>query len=399
MCHRLPVSRFRASMGAPSIRDVVSRAAALERSGKKVIHLEIGRPDYDSPASAKEAVKRALDAGQVHYTDTAGTIELRRAVAEAVARDRGIEADPESVVITLGAAEALVSTFMALLEPGDEVVVPAPFFPSYAPQVAMAGGVLREARCRFENGFRLSLPDLEAAVTERTRIILINTPGNPAGTVLSRSELEGIAELAKRRGLLVVSDECYEKFVYDGAEHLSIASLPGMVERTVIISAASKTFSMTGWRVGWLVAPPELRPYVLKAHQLMTSCAASFAQAGVAEALTSADGDVRRMIAGYDERRRFFADALGGLDGFEVHVPKGAFYVFPRVSKLARRMGMTTAELAAWLLDEAGVASVPGDAFYAEPCGESFLRLAYCRPLAELREAVERIRAAIAKRR
>jgi aspartate aminotransferase/aminotransferase len=232
---------------------------------------------------------------------------------------------------------------------------------------------------------------VEEAVTSKTRVILINTPNNPTGAVASREDLEAIGALARERDLLVVSDECYEKFLYEGS-HVSIASLPGMRQRSIVIGAASKTFSMTGWRVGWLILPPEVKPYVAKCHQHLTTCAASFAQAGVTEALKNADGDVARMIEGYRERRDFFVAQLRGVPGLELHMPQGAFYVFPRVSCLTERFGVNEAELAAWLLDEAGVATVPGGVFHS---GGDFLRMAYCRPLEELTEAAARMKEAL----
>ncbi|MDR1732336.1 MAG: pyridoxal phosphate-dependent aminotransferase [Synergistaceae bacterium] len=395
MNYRLPVARMEAAMRGGGIREIMNRAGALERAGKKIVHLEVGRPDYDSPACAKEAVKKALDAGLVHYTDTAGIASLRRALSKALKRDQSLDIDPDrEILVTVGACEALAVTFFTFLEPGDEVIVPTPFFPAYADQIALAEGVLREVPCRFENEFRLAASDIEKAITPKTRLLLINTPNNPTGAVLRKNDLEEIAELARKHDLLVVSDECYEKFLYEG-EHVSILSLPEMRERTILISAASKTFSMTGWRVGWIVLPPEVRPYAAKNHQNLTSCATAFAQAGVAEALENAGEDVKRMIEGYRERRDALIGRLRGIDGFETHMPGGAFYAFPRVEKLLTRFRMTTAELAGWLLEEAGVATVPGEAFHAEG---AFLRMAYCRPLEEIHEAMDRVENAVRAR-
>ncbi|MDR2179662.1 MAG: pyridoxal phosphate-dependent aminotransferase [Synergistaceae bacterium] len=389
--YRLPNSRMKDALGGPGIREILTRAEALERQGRKIIHLEIGRPDYDSPACGKEAAMEALRRGNVHYTETAGTPELRQAIADA-ARNSGIDADADrQIVVTAGAIEALATVFLTILEPGDEVIVPTPFFPAYSVQIAMAGGVLRQVPCRFENGFRPDPADIEAAITPKTRMILINTPNNPSGAVLGREELEGIAALAHKHGLLIVSDECYEKFSYE-RPHVSIASLPGMSERALVVNAASKTFSMTGWRVGWLILPGAIKPYAAKCHQHLTTCVTSFAQAGVARALRDGEDDVRRMIAGYRERRDFLVSRLRNIRGFEVAMPQGAFYVFPRVSQLTRRLGLSVTALAGRLLEEAGVALVPGDAFHAQ--GE-FLRLAYCRPLEELAEAADRIENAL----
>ncbi|GHT01513.1 aminotransferase [Synergistales bacterium] len=392
--YRLPASRMKDAMKGGGIREILNKAGALERSGRKIIHLEIGRPDYDSPLCAKEAAKKALDSGLVHYTDTAGTLELRRAVAGSLGRDTGMDIDPDTeIIITTGAVEALAATFFTFLEPGDEVIAPTPFFAAYADQIAIAGGLLREVPCRFENGFRLDPKDIEAAITKKTRLLLVNSPNNPTGAVMNCHELSDIAAIAIKHDILVVSDECYEKFMYD-ASHISIASLPGMRERTITISSASKTFSMTGWRVGWIFAPREMKPYLAKAHQNLTSCAASFAQAGVAEAFKNADDDVKHMIDGYRIRRDAILDRLSQIEGFEVKKPEGAFYVFPRVEKLASRVHLSAPELAARLLDEAGVATVPGEAFHARG---SFLRMAYCRPIDEIHEAMDKIEAAVKK--
>ena len=401
--YKLPNSRMKDALAGVGIREIVSKAEAMERCGgykklpaygfsNKVIHLEIGRPDYDSPACAKKTAVEALERGAVHYTDMSGTPELRHAIADSFQRDFGMEVDANGeVVVTVGAIEALATTLFTILEPGDEVIVPSPFFPAYSVQIALAGGVLKEAPCRFEDGFHIDLTAIESAVTERTRMILLNTPNNPTGATARREELEVIAYLAHKHDLLVVSDECYEKFLYEG-RHISIASLPGMRERVIIIGAASKTFSMTGWRVGWLILPPEIQPYAAKCHQNLTTCAVSFAQAGVAEALKNAHSDVTRMIDGYRERRDFFVERLKGVPGMEVYLPEGAFYVFPRVSGLTERFAVTTVELAAWLLEEAGVATVPGDVFHAPG---DFLRMAYCRSSEELAEAAYRMKAAI----
>lgn len=395
MTEGMPIgSRMAGALSVGGIREIMARAEALERSGRHVIHLEIGRPDYDSPPCAKRAAARALEEGRVHYTENAGIPELRRAIAEDRNRRYGTGVTGDDIVVTAGATEALATAFLTLLDPGDEVIVPTPFFPAYSLQAALAGGVVRELPCRFEEGFRPSAAALEAAVTPRTRLLLLNSPNNPSGTVLNRSELEAVADVARRHDLWVLSDECYERFLYEG-EPLTVSALPDMARRTVVVSAASKTFSMTGWRVGWLVLPPEVRPYMNKCHQHLTSCAASFAQFGVAEALRSAEEDVRRMIEGYRDRRDVFVDGLGRVEGVDLHVPQGAFYVLLHVGRLTKAWGLAAAELAGWLLEEAGVASVPGEPFRAPG---DFLRMAFCRPADELREAARRIERAVRSR-
>ena len=371
------------------IREILGRADELEAQGRDIIHMEIGRPDFDSPLCAKEAAISALKSGDVHYTDMAGTLELRSAVAEKYAREYGISVDPnKNIVITSGAIEALAASFLTILEQGDEVIVPAPYFPAYADEIAIAGGVIREVPTKMENGFRITAGDLRAAVTPKSKILLINSPNNPSGAVLTRGDLEEIAELAKEKDLWVISDECYEKFLYDG-EHIPIASLPGMKERTITISAASKTWSMTGWRVGWLICPEDMKPYANKCHQNLTTCATAFAQAGVANALRNADADVKTMIDEYRRRRDMVMKWLGDIRGFEHSVPAGAFYAFPKIASL----GMDGFKFCSWLLEEAGVSTVPGEVFGAP----GHIRIAYCRSYEYIEEGLRRIREAVEK--
>ena len=382
----LPVKRMKDLSYGGGIRDILARADELASQGKKIIHLEIGRPDFDSPISAKHAAIRALENADVHYTDMAGTPELRNEIAKKFRRDTGMDVDADKeVIVTVGACEAMMTAFTALLNEGDEVIIPAPYFPVYEDQILMCGGVIKRIPCRIENGFRPQPEDIEKAITPKTRIIVINSPNNPTGATSTRAELEGIARIAQQHDLLVLSDECYEMFAYDAkTPHISIASLPGMKERTLTLSAASKTFSMTGWRVGWLVFPAAMRPYIIKTHQALTTCANSFAQAGVAEALRSCWPDVEVMVAEYKRRRDIMVGALSGIDGFDVPTPNGAFYVFPSIKQL----GIPSFEFCARLLEEAGVAAVPGQPFGVE---DGFLRLTYCRPENEIAEAMTRI--------
>jgi len=250
-----PASRMRTIPLEGGIREILARATELEKAGRSIIHMEIGRPDFASPDCAVRAAQAALEARDVHYTDMAGTEELRCAIADKLRRENGLDADPaREIVVTAGAIEALMMTFLTVLEPGEEVLVPAPFFPAYADQISLAGGVLVPVPCRLEKDFRLQVEDVAAALSPKSRILLLNTPNNPSGAILHRSDLEALATLAAERNLLVIADECYEKFLYDGT-HVSMASLPGMRERTVTINAASKAFSMTGWRVGYAHLP------------------------------------------------------------------------------------------------------------------------------------------------
>lgn len=384
-----PNSRMSSIKMSGGIREILRRAEQLEADGKSIIHMELGRPDFDSPECAKEAAVAALRGGQVHYTDMAGTAELRWALAEKYRAENGMSVDGDkNFIITAGANEALAATFLTLLEPGDEVIVPTPYFSAYADQIAIAGGVIREVPTTIDNGFRLQVADLERAISAKTKVILLNTPNNPSGAVLTRKDLEAIAEVAIRNDIWVISDECYEKFLYEG-EHVSIASLPGMKERTVTVSAASKTWSMTGWRIGWVLSPEAMTPYVNKCHQNLTTCANSFAQAGVVEAIKSADGDVRTMVAEYKRRRDMVMSWLGKIDKFEAITPNGAFYAFPKIEKL----GMGGLDFCTWLLEESGVSTVPGEAFGSP----GYIRIAYCRSYDYIDEGMRRIAEAVAK--
>ncbi|MDR3331232.1 MAG: pyridoxal phosphate-dependent aminotransferase [Synergistaceae bacterium] len=386
MDYRLPNANMMKIAFGGGIREILAQADEMQRAGRDIIHMEIGRPDFDSPESAKKAAARALESGDVHYTDMAGTPELRRELAAKFKRDSGLSLDPDrEIIVTAGAVEALMTLFLTILNPGDEVIVPSPYFPAYNDQIRIAGGILRAVPAKPKDAFRPQPEDIERAITPRTRAILINSPNNPTGATSTRAELEGIALTAKKHDLLVISDECYEKFAYDSdTPHISIASLPGMRERTFVISAASKTFSMTGWRVGWLVIPPETKPFIMKCHQGVATCSNSFAQAGVAEALRSAWPDVDRMIAEYRRRRDIMVKMLSEIDGIDTPTPGGAFYVFPNIEGL----GLPSFDFCARLLEETGVATVPGQPFGAE---DGYIRMTYCRPEGEIKEALSRM--------
>ncbi len=392
MDYRLPSEKMNRIGYGGGIREILARADELARAGRSIVHMEIGRPDFDSPQAAKRAAIRALEAGDVHYTDMSGTPELRGEIAAKFKRDAGMDVDPDrEVVVTAGAVEALMTVFLTMLDPGDEVIVPSPYFPVYDDQIKMSGGTLVPVPCRIENGFRPQPQDVERAITPKTRMIMINSPNNPTGATSTRAELEGIAALAEKHDLLVLSDECYEKFAYDAdTPHISIASLPGMRARTFTLSAASKTFSMTGWRVGWLIIPAETKMYIMKCHQGVATCANAFAQAGVAEALRSCWPDVDRMIEEYKRRRDLMVGTLSAMEGIDVPMPRGAFYVFPGIKAL----GLSSFDFCARLLEEEGVATVPGQPFGAE---DGYLRLTYCRPESEIREAMERLGNFVAK--
>lgn len=367
---KLPNRRLAEIKLGGGIRDVVDLANRRESEGKKVYHLEIGRPDFDSPEVAKEAACRAMREGKVHYADMRGEPALREALARKLKRENAMDVSPADILVTVGAQAALITAMMTTLDEGDEVIVPTPCFGAYISQCHILGLKIVPARCRLENNFILRASDIEPLITERTRAIIVNTPNNPTGAVIPRDELERIASLAVANDLLVISDECYERFLYAG-KHTSIASLPGMADRTATVGAASKTYSMTGWRIGYLAMPSWMTAYANRAHLSMNTCVATFPQYGYAAALEGAENDVQTMIREYGERRDFVVERLKAMKGIEFVVPEGAFYVFPSI----RKTGMNATEFCGCMLNEAGVALVPGEAFEAP----GFVRIAYCK--------------------
>ena len=385
--HVFPNERMKRVKMSGGIREILSKAEQMEREGRSIIHMEIGRPDFDSPQCAKDRVVWALNNGQVHYTDMGGTQELREEISKKYCRENNMKVDPvKNVVVTAGGAmEALSATMLTLCNPGDEVIVPVPYFSAYADVLAICGLNIVPVEPR-EGSLEPSAKNIERAITQKTAAILINTPNNPSGTVFSKKCLEEIAEVAQRRDIWVVSDECYEKFLYDG-EHISIASLPGMENRTVTVASASKTWSMTGWRVGWIIAPEQMRPFVNKCHQNLVTCANAFAQAGVAEAFRSADADVKEMVSEYRRRRDMVLNYIKNTDGLSLDIPQGAFYAFPLVDKI-KDGTLTGFEFCEKLLEEAGVSAVPGDVFGMP----GHIRLAYCREYEYIEEGMKRVK-------
>jgi aminotransferase len=371
------------------IRAVFDRAKALEAEGRTIVHLEIGRPHLGSPPVATAAAVAALQAGDVHYTANRGTAELRAALADMLAAD-GRPYDPNTeIVVTAGGSEAVFAAFHAALGPGDEVLVPTPAWPHYAGLAALAGARAVAVPCRAADGF---LPDpdrLAAAITARTRALVVSSPSNPTGAVIDRATLAALAQLCVAHDLVAISDEIYRRFVAAPAEHVSIATLPGMRARTIVTDSCSKTYAMTGWRVGWAAAPAPLIDRVATVHQHVTISAPSFAQAGAVAALREGEPFVRAMIAEYAQRREQVRARLSALDGVELAGLDGAFYAFPRIAGAGP-------ELAVELLEESGVAMVPGSAF-----GDDFddhLRLSYAVSAEDLDTGLDRLAAALARR-
>jgi len=372
-------------LGTESAFEVLARARALERQGREIIHLEIGEPDFDTPAHIKEAAKQALDAGATHYGPSAGLAEVREAIAKHIAETRGVPVTPDEVVVTPGAKPIMFFTILALVAPGDEVIYPNPGFPIYESVINFVGGVPVPVPLREETGFGFDLELFERKVGPKTRLIIINSPENPTGGVLDRAQIERIAEIAVARNIPVLADEIYRQFLYEG-EFVSIFPRPGMRDLTILLDGFSKSYAMTGWRLGYGVMPKALAEHVTRLMVNSNSCTASFVQLAGIAALQGDQTPVARMVAEFKRRRDVIVDGLNRLPGVRCARPRGAFYVFPNITGTRR----SSAEVADLLLNEAGVAVLSGAAF--GQYGEGYLRLSYANSEANLRLALDRMR-------
>lgn len=375
-------------IGTETAFEVLARARALEAEGQKVIHLEIGEPDFPTPRHIIDAAYRAMLDGYTHYGPASGLPELRRAVARYVSETRRLNVDPDQVVITPGGKPVIFFTVLSLVEPGDEVILPDPGFPIYESAVSFAGGTPVPVPLREERDFRLDVADIRARLNDRTRLIILNSPHNPTGSVLTPDDLATIADLVKQHDVYVLSDEIYSRIIYD-AQHHSIASLPGMADRTIILDGFSKTYAMTGWRLGYGVFPPDLVPGIIRLMVNSVSCTATFVQLAGLAALEGPQDCVDAMVAEFRRRRDFLVPALNDIPGISCRQPQGAFYAFPSVKALP----LSSREFADRLLSEFGVAVLSGDAFGAG--GRGFLRLSYANSLENLERAIGRFRRAV----
>ena len=348
------------------------------------ISLGVGEPDFDTPWHIRDEGIRALTRGKTFYTSNAGLPELRREIAAFTERRIGVSYDPmKEIVITVGGSEAIDIALRAIINPGDEVLYAEPCFVSYLPCIAMADGVPVPISLKEENQFRLTKEELEAAITPKTKALMISFPNNPTGAVMRREDLEALVPTIIEHDLVVISDEIYADLTY-GEEHVSIASLPGMKERTIVINGFSKAFAMTGWRLGYALANQVIMQQMIKIHQFAIMCAPTVSQYAAVEALRNGDEDVEMMRTSYDQRRKFLMHEFQRM-GIPCFEPQGAFYIFPNISKF----GMSSEEFATRLLKEEKVAIVPGSAF--GECGEGFLRVSYAYSLQQLKEALSRI--------
>jgi aminotransferase len=351
---------------------------------KDVISLGIGEPDFDTPWHVRESTVFALERGVTHYTSNLGYLELRRALARYVRKAFGAEYNPEDeVLVTVGVSEALDLALRALINPGDEVLFHEPCYVSYRATILFAHGVPLAVETRAENGFRLTRAMLEAKVTPRTKVLMLNFPNNPTGGIMSRRDLEDIAAFVRERDLIVITDEIYGELTYD-APHISIASLPGLRDRTIFLHGFSKAWAMTGFRLGYACGPAELIEAMMKVHQYTMLCASSLSQKAALEALARPESDIAEMLEEYRRRRNYIAGALADI-GLACHRPLGAFYAFPSIAKF----GLSSRDFALKLLHEEKVAVVPGTAF--GECGEGFVRCAYATSMENIKEAMVRV--------
>ncbi|MBB6444991.1 aminotransferase [Bacillus benzoevorans] len=363
------------------IRRFFDLAAGMEG----VVSLGVGEPDFVTPWAVREAAINSLEQGYTSYTANAGLLELREEIAKYMKTQFDVEYSPKSeIIVTVGASEAIDIAMRAILDPGDEVIVVEPCFVSYAPMVTLAGGVAVTVQATKENDFKILPSQIEEAITDKTKAILICSPNNPTGTMLNKSELEKLSALAEKHDLLIIADEIYAELVYD-EEYTSMAAINGMRERTLLVNGFSKGFAMTGWRLGFVCAPEEITSAMLKIHQYAMMCASTMAQYAALEALKTCRSDVDEMVKSYRRRRNFIVQSFNEI-GLTCHVPGGAFYAFPSVAST----GLSSQEFAEALLKQEGVAVVPGDVFGES--GEGHIRCSYASSLEQLQEAIKRMK-------
>jgi aspartate/methionine/tyrosine aminotransferase len=369
---------------------VLAKAGQLEAAGREIVHFEIGQPDYDTFSNVSLAGIKAISEGKTRYTHPAGIPSLREVIAEDIGRRRGIKIHPEEVVVSPGGKPNLFFPTLALVEPGDEVIYPNPGFPTYEAMIGVAGGVAVPVPLLEENDFSFDLEAFDRLINRRTKLVILNSPSNPTGGVIPRADLEHIAAQAQKFNCWVMSDEIYARIAYDGIEVFSIFSLPGMQERTIIVDGFSKTYSMTGWRLGFGIMPKELaeRVGLLLTHSLGST--AHFTQFAGVEAMSGPQDMVEGMVAEYQRRRDVIVAGLNAIPGITCRKPQGAFYVFPNIKGSNR----TSNALANLILEKAGVALLPGSAFGS--FGEGYLRLSYANSIPNIEKGLARIRSALA---
>ncbi len=386
----MKLAKRMARLGTETAFRVLAKAQALEAKGIDVVHLEIGEPDFDTPKNISDAATKALGGGYTHYCNSQGIVPLRTEIAKEMGRTRGITIDPNRVVVTPGAKPIMFYSILALLDEGDEAIYPNPGFPIYESMINFVGAKPVPIPLREELDFRLDIDELRSKITPRTKLIIINSPHNPTGGVLEPDDIRAIADIAQKHDIIVLSDEVYEHIIYEG-EPYSIASLPGMLDRTILLNGFSKTYAMTGWRLGYGVMPPELVDPIVGLIVNSVSCTTTFIQHAGIEALTGSQDSIAIMVAEFKKRRDLIVDGLNAIPGVSCRRPKGAFYVFPNIKKL----GVDSSHVANYLLNEAGVATLSGTDF--GKYGEGYLRLSYLNSMENIKKALKRIETAVAK--
>jgi len=382
--HELRLAERMSRLGTETAFEVLNKARALERQGRNIVHLEIGEPDFDTPKNIVEAGVSAMRSGWTHYGPSAGLPDLRQAIAEEVSQSRGVPVSSDEVVVVPGGKPIIFFSLLALADQGDEVIYPNPGFPIYESMINYLGAKAVPIRLHEERDFSLDVDELAALISDRTKLIIVNSPQNPTGGVLSRKDIRDIADAIGDRNIIVLSDEIYCRLIFEG-EHCSIMSLPGFKERTILLDGFSKTYAMTGWRMGYGVMRPDLATHITRLMTNSNSCTASFTQIAGVEAIRGDQSSVEHMRTEFQRRRDAFVAGLNRIKGFSCRMPRGAFYVFPNIMKT----GWQSKKLADALLEQAGVACLSGTSFGAN--GEGYLRFSIANSLENLNQALERI--------
>jgi aspartate aminotransferase len=382
------IAKRMSRLGTETAFEVLARAKQLECEGRDIIHLEIGEPDFDTPVNIREAAKKALDQGWTHYGPSGGLPEHRQTISKYIKQYWDLDYSPDEIVVVPGAKPIMFFTILACVEEGDEVIYPNPGFPIYESMIDFIGAKSVPIMLREELDFRLDVDELASLVTAKTRMIIVNSPQNPTGGVLSKEDLEAVAELAIKHNVIVLSDEVYNRIIYEG-EHHSVASFPGMKERTVIIDGFSKTYAMTGWRLGWGAMPADLAPHVTRLMTNSNSCTCSFSQMAGIEGLTGPQDEPKKMVEAFRERRDVIVAGLNSLEGITCNKPKGAFYVFPNI----KGTGKDEKWLADYFLAEAGVACLAGTSF--GEYGKCYIRFSYANSVENIEKAISRMAEAL----
>ena len=377
-------------LGTETAFEVLARAKQLEKKGKNIIHLEIGEPDFDTPKNITDAAIKALKEGWTHYGPSAGLPEVREVIAKYISKTRKINVNPDQVVVTPGAKPIMFFSILALANEGEEVIYPNPGFPIYESVINFVGAKAVPIKLREENDFRLDTNELKKLVTDKTKMIIINSPQNPTGGVLTKDDLKVIAEIVLSKDIMVLSDEIYSRTLYEG-EHHSISSFSGMQEKTIILDGMSKTYAMTGWRLGYGVMREDLAVLIAKLQTNSNSCTASFTQRAGIECLTGPQDEASKMVAEFKKRRDVIVKGLNSIPKISCKTPQGAFYVFPNI----KQTGWNSKKLADYLLEEAGVAVLSGTSF--GEYGEGYIRISYANSIENIKKGLERIEKTLSK--